>query len=466
MWMRSRSAKFKARLAKMRLLADRKQTILRSIEAQGKLTEKLAKQIQTATTTKRLEDLYLPYKPKKQTLATLARSRGLEELAREILEAAPACTDLDARARDFVNPDRQVPSGADALFGAGHILAEQFSEQADLRQRLREVLQRTGKIIRRALAATRPAAVNRRDARPRKRRRRRRRHGDAETVAAAAAVAEQTSQSPTGRSPPRWKLTGRAGRRAAGEEEAVLPVAESAAVEKPSMLPRPRRPLKRPNRLKSRNRPKRSKLLKSPRARRPSPPRPGRRHCRQPALRRSRRRQLRQPQPRRPKGEHGPKLSKKDLKKKRADEQKIKAFRDYFNFAEEVRKIPPHRTLAINRGERAKVLRVKIESDLAAMYAAVDEMLVPAEHPHADYLRGCARDSLARLILPGLEREIRRELTDHAELHAVGVFAKNLRNLLLQPPIRGRRVLAVDPGFKSGCKLAGLDEFGNMLAKR
>ena len=135
------------RLAKMRLLADRKQTILRSIEAQGKLTEKLAKQILSATTTKRLEDLYLPYKPKKQTLATLARSRGLEELANEILEAAPAANDLDARSRDFANPDRQVPSGADALLGAGHILAEQFSERADLRQRLREILQKTGKIV-------------------------------------------------------------------------------------------------------------------------------------------------------------------------------------------------------------------------------------------------------------------------------------------------------------------------------
>ena len=136
-----------ARLGKMRLLAERKQTILRSIEAQGKLTEKLAKQIQAAATTKRLEDLYLPYKPKKQTLATLARTRGLEELAHEILAAAPTCADLDARARDFANPDRQVPSGADALLGAGHILAEQFSERADLRQRLREILQRTGKIV-------------------------------------------------------------------------------------------------------------------------------------------------------------------------------------------------------------------------------------------------------------------------------------------------------------------------------
>ena len=97
------------------------------------------------------------------------------------------------------------------------------------------------------------------------------------------------------------------------------------------------------------------------------------------------------------------------------------------------------------------------------MHAALEEMLVPPGHPHADYLRGCARDSLSRLILSALEREARRELTDRAEAHAVGVFAKNLRNLLLQPPIHNRRVLAVDPGFKSGCKLAALDQFGNML---
>ena len=90
-------------------------------------------------------------------------------------------------------------------------------------------------------------------------------------------------------------------------------------------------------------------------------------------------------------------------------------------------------------------------------------MLVPPEHPHADYLRGCARDALTRLILPSLEREVRRELTDRAETHAVGVFAKNLRNLLLQPPVHNHRVLAVDPGFKSGCKLAALDQFGNLL---
>ena len=135
------------RLNKMRLLADRKQTILRSIDSQGKLTEELAKQILAATTPKRLEDLYLPFKPKKQSLATLARSRGLEQLAEEIFAAAPTCADLDARAAEFVSIDRQVPTAADALLGAGHILAEQISEQAELRQKLREVLQRTGVLV-------------------------------------------------------------------------------------------------------------------------------------------------------------------------------------------------------------------------------------------------------------------------------------------------------------------------------
>ena len=94
--------------------------------------------------------------------------------------------------------------------------------------------------------------------------------------------------------------------------------------------------------------------------------------------------------------------------------------------------MPPHRVLAINRGEKAKVLRVKIEADVEAMQAAVDELVVPAEHPHADFLRGCGRDALARLVLPSLEREVRRELTEWAETHAVEVFARNLRNLLLQ----------------------------------
>ena len=105
------------RLAKMRLLADRKQTILRSIEAQGKLTEKLAKQILSATTTKRLEDLYLPFKPKKQTLATLARSRGLEELARRSSKPLQGPTILTPVPATSPIPIAKCPRGLTPCWG-------------------------------------------------------------------------------------------------------------------------------------------------------------------------------------------------------------------------------------------------------------------------------------------------------------------------------------------------------------
>ena len=155
---------------------------------------------------------------------------------------------------------------------------------------------------------------------------------------------------------------------------------------------------------------------------------------------------------------------KKEEKRKRDDEKKQKAFQDYFDYTEQLKKIPPHRVLAINRGERAKVLRVKIEADVEDD-AQCGGRGLRSGRPSARRIpaRLCPRDALVRLILPSLEREVRREMTDQAETHAVEVFAKNLRNLLLQPPVRDRRVLAVDPGYKSGCKLVALDQFGNIL---
>ena len=154
------------------------------------------------------------------------------------------------------------------------------------------------------------------------------------------------------------------------------------------------------------------------------------------------------------------------LKKKKKKKKKVigeHAFKDYYDFSESLGKVPPHRVLAINRGERAHAIRVKIEADADAMYREAEQFLIRPDHPHAEFLRTCLRDALVRLIVPSLERELRRELTDRAEEHAVEVFIRNLRKLLLQPPTRGRRVLAIDPGFKSGSKLAALDEFGNVL---
>ncbi|MEJ5343226.1 MAG: Tex-like N-terminal domain-containing protein, partial [Thermogutta sp.] len=134
------------RVKKLRQLAERKQTILRAIESQNKLTPELAKKILAANSLRRLEDLYLPFRPKKRTLATVARERGLGHLAEEILTADPICADLDKRAADYVDPEKKVLNIADALLGAGHILAEMFSEKTELRGRLRDILMRTGVI--------------------------------------------------------------------------------------------------------------------------------------------------------------------------------------------------------------------------------------------------------------------------------------------------------------------------------
>lgn len=394
------------RLTKMRLLADRKQTILRSIESQGKLTEELAKRILAATTPKRLEDLYLPYKPKKMSLATLARSRGLEQLAGEIFEAAPACADLDARAADFVSTDRQVPTAADALLGAGHVLAEQISELAELRQKLREVLQRSGVLVSSGiLVEGKPAA-------------------EAKTKPAAEKSPPPETQAET---PP--------------VEAASTSDRSSVDVEQPST----EQPVEQTPPTDSAAAPQAD--AEPPAASQGDAPRPP-----TAAQRNLVRKQAKKAA-----------KKKREQFKKKQEEKRIKAFSDYFDYRESIRRIPPHRVLAINRGERAKVLRVRIESDLQTMMNIVEEAVVQPGHPHAEYLRGCARDALSRLILPSLEREIRRELTDRAETHAVSVFAKNLRNLLLQPPIHDHRVLAVDPGFRSGCKLAVLDQFGNLL---
>ncbi|HND56612.1 MAG TPA: Tex-like N-terminal domain-containing protein, partial [Pirellulaceae bacterium] len=137
-----------AEIARQRLLLERKQTILKSIESQGKLTPELAEQIRAARSPKHLEDLYLPFKPKKQTLATIARQRGLQPLATEVLDAAPgAAVDLQARAAEFVAPDRKLETVEDVLAGVRHLIAEIFSERAELRSRLRRILQRTGRLV-------------------------------------------------------------------------------------------------------------------------------------------------------------------------------------------------------------------------------------------------------------------------------------------------------------------------------
>jgi len=289
-------------ISKARQLADRKQTVLRSIDNQGKLTPDLTAAVLAAQAGKELEDLYLPFKPKKLSLAEIARQRRLEPLAREILAADPAATDLDKRAADFVDADGQVATAADALLGVGHIIADELAARADVRKCVRAILEKSGQL------------------------------------------------------------------RSLRLEAEGKPISKDA-----------------------------------------------------------------------------------------------KHYRDYFDYTEHVQRVPPHRGLAINRGERAKILRVRVEGPVDEMQAAVEPLVVTEGHPHSDFLKGCVRDAIARLILPSLEREFRREITDQCERHAVEVFARNLRHLFLQPPVAGRRVLAIDPAFKSGCKVVVVDPYGNPL---
>jgi len=298
--------RIEGRVQQMRQLAERKQTILKSIEGQGKLTDELRAAILGAETPKRLEDLYLPYKPKKRSLATAAREKGLEPLALAIWNRDPAAANLAELLPTLVNPEKELPTPESVLEGVQHILAETVAETADIRAAARIILWESGK-----LSTTKAEA---------------------------------------------------------------LPEGQGLD------------------------------------------------------------------------------------------------YKDYFEFTEPVRHMPPHRILAINRGEKEGPLKVKLEFDgeliRRAIYDGVGDrppLLPLADHPHAEFLKTVVEDALARLLLPSLEREIRRELTEHAQDHAVSVFARNLRSLLLQPPLRGRRVLAIDPAFRTGCKVAALDETGNLL---
>ncbi|HIF32598.1 MAG TPA: S1 RNA-binding domain-containing protein, partial [Planctomycetaceae bacterium] len=151
-------------------------------------------------------------------------------------------------------------------------------------------------------------------------------------------------------------------------------------------------------------------------------------------------------------------------KRHKKREKLISAFKDYFDFSEKISKIPPHRVLAINRGDRSRVLRVKLDLDPTPLQEQAEKILIPADHPQREFLVRCLRDALHRLATPSIDREVRRELNDQAESRGVAVFVRNLRNLLLQPPVPQRRILAIDPGYRSGCKLAMLDECGNVLA--
>ena len=404
-----------------RQLDERRQKILRSIDSQSKLTEELEQQIRAANSLKNLEDLYLPFRPKKQSLATVAKQRGLEPLAVEILQASGEVEDLESRAAAFVDSEKELNSTADVLTGVGHILAEMISERVDLRALARKGMW-TGTLVSKRIENAQqadgelpveeksleqldqpaddtgsedPTAIVE-DESPADER------GSESQSDEPVVAAEENSETAT--------------EETATEETATEETAteETAAAADNGSSPQP--------------------------PAHEGPAKPGKAEAAE--ERRVQRRESR-----------------------RRKRQKLEqSFKDYFDYSEPISRLPHYRVLAINRGERCKVLRVKIQFDNEQLRNDAEQLIVETEHPYAATIRDALHDALHRLVVPSIEREIRRDLTDRAELHAVKVFAQNLRKLLLQPPLHQHRVLAIDPGFRSGCKLVGLDEFGNVLS--
>ncbi|MCY6992367.1 Tex family protein [Staphylococcus argensis] len=150
-------------------------------------------------------------------------------------------------------------------------------------------------------------------------------------------------------------------------------------------------------------------------------------------------------------------------KKKAEDDQGI--YEMYYDFSEPVKKVANHRILAMNRGEKEKVFNVKIEVDTRGIENFIRKNEVSAQTEATPYIVEAIKDSLKRLIMPSIEREIRGDLTGRAEEHAIDVFGENLRNLLLQPPMKGKQILGVDPAFRTGCKLAVINPYGTFVDK-
>lgn len=280
------------RLDYLRSLTEQKEKVTASIEEQGAMTPEIAQAIDNAKTLTELEDIYRPYRPKRKTRASVAKARGLEPLASEILKQN---NDFDPQsaAAEYIN--EEVPAAEDALNGACDIIAEIISDDANVRRQLRYMLRAHGIV----------------------------------TVKGA----------------------------------------------------------------------------------------------------------------------------KDDLG----------VYENYADYSEPVSKIANHRILAVNRGEKEDMLKVSIELDKAVGMSVLTGLYVNGSNASSALVLQASEDSYARLLYPAVEREIRNDLTERASTDAIKVFAENTAQLLMQPPVRGKVAIGLDPGYRTGCKVAVVDETGKAL---
>ena len=281
-------------------LENRKEEVLRLIEEQGKLTDKLKADIQKAESMQSVEDLYLPYKKKKKTKAMIARERGLEPLAKLVLANDDSFVN---KAKDYVDAEKELNDVEDVLKGVHEILAEDIGNDAHLREWIREDTKKNGQIASKA---------------------------------------------------------------------------------------------------------------------------------------------------------------KKDADEK--DEKHV--YEDYYDFSQPINQLKKHRVLALNRGEKEKVLTVSIDVNTNVIYKFLQaEINRKRNGKSAEFVKDAYEDAYSRFMKPAIDREIRNELTDEADEHAINIFGRNLYNLLMQAPIKGKIVIGFDPAYRTGCKLAAIDDNGKFLDK-
>ncbi len=285
------------RAEQLEQLEQRRKSIVNSLAERNLLTTKLHNSLITANTLAKLEDIYLPYKPKRRTRATIAREQGLELLAKQLMELKMQVVP-ETEARRYISETKGVPDAKTALQGARDIIAEQINENKEAREEIRELFLRRGVLF--------------------------------------------------------------------------------------------------------------AKVIKG-----------------------------------------------KELEGNK--------YSDYFAWQELIGTIPSHRLLAILRAEKEGILSVSIRPEEEVALYRLEQRFIKGASPSAEQVKLALRDSYKRLLAPSMETEARKISKEKADLEAIRVFADNLRQLLLEPPLGERRVLAIDPGFRTGCKLVCLDEQGKLL---
>ncbi|QEG20653.1 helix-hairpin-helix domain-containing protein [Mariniblastus fucicola] len=429
----------KQQTTSLRALAERKAFVLKSIESQGKLTDKLKIAIDKASTSRALEDAYLPFKPRKKSRAQEARQQGLGPLAEDIFNGTAPEVDLATKATEYVRVDKGLTSVDDVIRGVSDLLAERFADDIELRQELRKVVNETGKLTALSTARDEPEAGKQKSGNEEKVETKSVAMPSSEQAGQAATKTEETASEPVSASEPvaseetvkSLQPADSSSTEADGDKTESDATIAAVAESKPDVEPASDAKAGTESEAKPEAEVKpETEVVADAKAKTPVAAAPAK-----------------------------SKTKKKKKKKRPVDDP----YKDYHNFKQPLKKFPHHRVLSINRGERAKKLKVKIECDENRVFELATKKLVPEDHPFADHMKTCVKDALTRLVLPSLEREIRRQMTESAEKHAVEVFANNLRNLLLQPPIRNRRVLAIDPGYKRGCSIAILEKNGDVL---